>query len=152
MKRVLFVALIVVISGGCKKTMDKLEDSAYQPAGGAGQGTGGSGGAPQAVRGAVNRVVTAAELHDLHLFMKNAQLASGRVPNSTETWAALTQPGGNQKLVQLIQDGLLILVPNPGEEGLWAYSKEAPTQGGWVLTHSEPRRVTPQEFAQLQRN
>ena len=147
MKRsLLFVALTVVVSGGCKKYRDTEEPASSNNQAGSGFG------AEQAVRGAVNRVVTAAELHDLHLFMTNAKLTSGRVPTAQETWAALTQPGGNPKLVKLIQDGILVLVPNPQEEGLWAYSKEAPTQGGWVLTHSEPKRVTAQEFAQLARN
>jgi len=148
MKRsLLFVALTVVVSAGCKKYRNDPE-----PASTNNQQAGSGFGAEQAVRGAVNRVVTAAELHDLHVFMNTAKLSSGRVPTSQETWAALTQPGGNPQLVKLIQDGILILVPNPQEEGLWAYSKEAPTQGGWVLTHSEPKRVTAQEFAQLSRN
>ena len=146
MKRLmLFVALILAITAGCRKKHDTAEPVGNQGWGGGG----GGGGGVMGVRGAVDRVVTAAELHDLHLFMSNAKLASGRVPTSQETWAALNEPGGNQKLVSLIKDGFLILVPNPPEEGLWAYSKEAPTQGGWVLTHSEPRRVTAAEFAQL---
>lgn len=145
MKRsLLFVALTVVVSAGCRK---KSSDE--------GQYSGGGNptayGAEQAVRGAVQRVVTAAELKDLHVFMTNAKLSTGRVPTSQETWAAISQPGGNPQLTKLIQDGLLILVPNPQDEGLWAYAKEAPTTGGWVLTHSEPRRVTAQEFAALQR-
>jgi len=141
----LFVTLTVVVSGGCKKRRSDDEG----PYSGGGNPTG--YGAEQAVRKAVDRVVTAAELKDLHLFMTNAKLSNGRVPTSQETWAAISQPGGNPQLTKLIQDGLLILVPNPPEEGLWAYAKEAPTTGGWVLTHSEPRRVTPQEFAALQR-
>jgi hypothetical protein len=140
----LFVALILAISAGCRKYTRDPEPAPAGNQGGAGFG------AVQGVRGAVDRVVTAAELHDLHLFMNTRKLSTGRVPTGQETWSALSQPDGNPKLVQLIKDGILILVPNPKEEGLWAYSKEAPTQGGWVLTHSEPRRVTAQEFAQLQ--
>lgn len=83
--------------------------------------------------------------------MTNAKLNLGRVPTSQETWQAISAPGGNAKLADLIKNGKLVLVPNPQEEGLWAYDVDAPTKGGWVLTHSEPRRVTPQEFAQLQR-
>jgi len=143
----LFVALTVVVAGGCKKYRSNTDDSPPPNSGGAGGGFG----AEQAVRKAVDRVVTAAELKELHLFMTNAKLAMGRVPTAQETWAEINKPDGNRQLAKLIQDGLLILVPNPGEEGLWAYAKEAPTTGGWVLTHSEPRRVTPQEFAALQR-
>jgi hypothetical protein len=144
MKRLLlFVALAVAVAGGCKKT------SSDGPYSGGGNPT--PEGAAQAVRKNVEQIVDAAELHDLHLFMTNAKLSSGRVPTSQETWEALNRPDGNRKLVQLIQSGTLILVPQPQEEGLWAYEKDAPTRGGWVLTHSEPRRVTPAEFANLQR-
>ena len=141
MKRsLLFVALTVVVSGGCKK---KSSDDEGQYSGG-GNPTG--YGAQQAVRGAVNRVVTQAELHDLHLFMNTVKGASGRVPTSQETWDALSRPDGNRKLVQLIQDKVITLVPSPQEEGLWAYGTEVPTSGGMILTHSGVERVTAQDF------
>ena len=140
----LVVALVIGMSGGCKKKKDDEGDYS-------GGGNPTPMGAAQEVRGAVNRVVTAAELKDLHIFMSNAKLAMGRVPTSQETWTEINKPDGNRQLAKLIQDGILVLVPNPPEEGLWAYAKEAPTAGGWVLTHSEPRRVTAAEFAELQR-
>jgi hypothetical protein len=145
MKRLLlFVALTVVVAGGCKKKSN--DDGPYS-----GGGNPTPEGAAQAVRKSVEQVVTAAELHDLHLMMNTAKLSSGRVPTAQETWEALNRADGNPKLRKMIQDGLIVLVPNPQEEGLWAYDKNAPTTGGWVLTHSEPRRVTAAEFAQLQR-
>lgn len=139
MKRLLlFVALIVVVSGGCKK---KADDGPYS---GGGNPTG--YGAEQGVRGAVKRVVTAAELHDLHLMLNTAKGASGRVPTAQETWSLLNQPDGNRQLVKLIQDKVITLVPNPQDEGLWAYGTEAPTEGGWILTHDGPERVTAADF------
>ena len=42
-------------------------------------------------------------------------------------------------------------VPTPGDEGLWAYEKDAPTKGGWVLTQVGESRVSAAEFANLQR-
>lgn len=146
MRQFLLIALACLVAVGCKKYRD---DSSDAPAGGGGGGGGAGFGPVQAVRGAVDRTVTAAELHDLHLFMTNAKLSLGHVPTSQETWQSISGPGGNPKLTELIKSGKLILVPNPQEEGLWAYDKDAPTMGGWVLTHSEPRRVTAQEFAQL---
>src|SRR5262245_25757305 len=146
MKRLLlFVALTVVVSGGCKK---KKDDDAGQYSGG-GNPTG--YGAEQAVRKNVERTVGAIEMHDLHLFMHDFKGSNGRPPTSTETFNAVKQ-SGNHKLAQMIQDGLIVLVPNPPEEGLWAYAKEAPTTGGWVVTHSGESRMTPQEFAGLQRH
>jgi len=140
MKRsLLFVALTVVVSGGCKKKSD--DEGQYS-----GGGNPTVMGAEQAVRGAVNRVVTAAELHDLHLFLNNAKGASGRVPTSQETIAALGQPDGNRQLSKLIQDKVITLVPNPQDEGLWAYGTEVPAEGGWILTHSGAERVTAADF------
>lgn len=136
----LVVALAIAMSGGCKKKKDS-DEGQYS---GGGNPTG--YGAQQAVRGAVERTVTQAEMHDLHLFMNTAKGASGRVPTSQETWEALNKPDGNRKLVQLIQDGLIILVPSPQEEGLWAYDKNASTTGGIILTHSGVERVTAQDF------
>ena len=139
MKRLLFVALAVVVSAGCKKTPSD-----------AGQYSGGQNptvmGAAQGVRGAVERIVTAAELHDLHLFMNTAKLSMGHTPTSQETVEELSKPNGNPKLMQMIKDQKIILMPTPGDEGLWAYAKEAPTHGGWILTHNGPERVTAQEF------
>ncbi len=141
MKRLLIVALCLLTGVSCKK--EKPADPG--PYSGGGNPT--PLGAAMAVRGAAKRIVLAAELHDLHLFMTAAKGASGRTPTSQETLAAMSQPDGNRKLVELIQAGNIILVPTPGDEGLWAYSYEAPTQGGWILTHAQPEQVTAQEFA-----
>jgi hypothetical protein len=142
MKRMIVVALACLGSLGCPKGSAPPDKS--------GQYSGGGnptvGGAVQAVRGAATRIVTAAELHDLHLFMTNARAALGRVPTSHETLAELSRPDGNRKLVSMINDGTIVLVPNPAEEGLWAYSKDARTAGGWILTHAQPEQVTAQEF------
>jgi len=135
----LVVALVIGMSGGCKKKKD--DEGQYS-----GGGNPTVHGAEQAVRKAVERTVTQAELHDLHLFMNTVKGASGRVPTSQETWEALNRPDGNRKLVQLIQEGLIVLVPTPQEEGLWAYDKNAPTAGGIILTHSGVERVTAQDF------
>jgi hypothetical protein len=147
MIRVLGLLAIGLLATGCKKAMNNLEKQTAETGG---QYSGGGNptvyGAQQAVRGAAVRTVTTAELHDLHLFMTQAKLASGRTPTSEQTWNALNQPDGNRKLVALIQDGTIVLVPNPGEEGLWAYGKDAPTMGGMVLTHNGVERVTADEF------
>jgi hypothetical protein len=147
------MAVLCVGLAGCKKSMDNLEKQGYESGNSSNSGpySGGGnptvGGAAQAVRGAATRIVTAAELHDLHLMMNTAKLSSGKVPTKQETWDALNRPDGNQKLRSMIQDGSIVLVDNPQEEGLWAYAKEAPTQGGWVLTHGGAERLTAQEFA-----
>src|SRR3954453_18972844 len=110
----LFVALTVVGAGGCKKYRSNSDDTSNPPSGGGG---GGSGGAPQAVRGAVQRVVVENDLHQLHLFMGNAKASLRPVPTAQETLAELSRPDGSREIVKLIQDGSLVLVPNPQEEG-----------------------------------
>lgn len=145
------VAVLCVGLAGCKKSMDNLEKQGYDSGNSSGPYSGGGnptvGGAAQAVRGAATRIVTAAELHDLHLMMNTAKGVTGRVPTSQETWTELGRPDGNQKLLAMINEGAIVLIPNPQEEGLWAYAKEAPAQGGWVLTHNGPERLTAQEYA-----
>jgi hypothetical protein len=139
------VAVVLCVGlAGCKKKMNNdSSDSSGQYSGG---GNPTVGGATQAVRGAATRIVTAAELHDLHLMMNTAKGASGRVPTKQETWNALNRPDGNPKLLALVQDGTLVLVDSPQEEGLWAYDRNARTQGGWILTHNGAERVTAHDF------
>jgi hypothetical protein len=140
------VAVVLCVGlAGCKKAMnnDSSESSGQYSGGGNPTGYG----AQQAVRGAVNRTVTAAELHDLHLMLNTAKGASGRVPTSQETVGMLNRPDGNPKLREMVNDGTIVLVAAPQEEGLWAYDKNARTQGGWILTHNGAERVTAQDFA-----
>jgi hypothetical protein len=147
MKRLLlFVALTVVVAGGCKKYTSSSEDSSGPSGGG---GLGGDNAAVMAARRVP--IVTAIEMKDLHLMMNTAKLSSGHVPTSQEVWTALNQPDGNSQLRKFIQEGLIIVVPNPPEEGLWAYEKDAPIKGGWIITHNGESRVSPAEFANLQR-
>ena len=143
MKRsLLFVALAVVVAGGCKKT------SSDGPYSGGGNPT--PEGAAQAVRKQVETVlVTEVELRNLHQFMYNRYASTGQVPNSQETFAEVSQPTGDRKLVRLIQEQKLILVPNPTPEGVWAYEKDALTRGGFVLTQQGIERKSAQELSQM---
>ena len=109
----LFVALTVMVGGGCKKMMDSPE-----PAPSGGNSSGGAGGAVMAVHGAVQRVVVENDLHQLQIFMTNARASLGHVPTSQETLTELSRPDGSRDLVKLIQSGALVLVPNPTDEGL----------------------------------
>jgi hypothetical protein len=140
----LFVALTVVVAGGCRKT-----SADAGPYSGGGNPT--PEGAAQAVRQNVKRAVTGIEMHDLHLMMNTMKLSSGRVPTSQEVMDALGRPDGNRQLLKFIQDGEIVVVPNPPEEGLWAYAKDVPTKGGWVITHTGEFQATPAQYAELSR-
>ena len=138
------VAVVLCVGlAGCKKKSMNEPDTSSNYSGG---GNPTVGGATQAVRGAAARTVTAAELHDLHLMLNTAKLSSGRVPTSQETIAMLNRPDGNPKLRDMVNDGSIVLVGSPQEEGLWAYDKNARTMGGWILTHGGAERVTAQDF------
>ena len=146
--RSLVVGVAVVLRvglAGCKKAMNNSDSGESSgPYSGGGNPT--AGGAAQAVRGAVNRTVTAVEMHDLFILMNYAKGSTGRVPTKQETWNLLSQPDGNQKLRSMIQDSVIILVDNPQEEGLWAYAADVKTMGGFILTHVGEERVTTQDF------
>lgn len=125
MKRLLlFVALTVVVSGGCKKAMDKLENSAYQPASGANQGGGGGGGgggfgAEQAVRKAVTREDLLEALTQIRLFIDNASV-DGNMPSPETTYATLQREA--PKFAKLVADQKIILNPATTREQVWAYA------------------------------
>lgn len=156
MRRIAMIAccLAALTGQGCKKAMDKLESSATTPAKSspaAGPYSGGGNpsvdGATQAVRGAVERTVTQNELKQLHLFMYNAYTADGQVPVSTATYQVIYKE--DQKLYNLIKDGLVVLVERPTPEGVWAYVREAPERGGLVVTQQGVDRMTAAQFAAL---
>jgi hypothetical protein len=102
-------------------------------------GGGGGGGAVQAVRGAVQRVVTQAELKSIQLFIDTASAASGRMPSTAETLAAIRQ--SDAKLAGLIDDGTIVLHPATVREAVWAYEAKALSAGGLVLTNSGVERM-----------
>ncbi|WP_157369432.1 hypothetical protein [Zavarzinella formosa] len=152
----LSVCVFAGLSAGCKKAMDKIESAATTPSSSSpapsssGPYSGGGNptvlGATQAVRGAADRTVTLNELNNLKLFMYNAYSANGQVPDSRTTFDLLKE---DQKLYNLVKDGLVVLVSNPTPEGVWAYVKEAPTTGGFVVTQQGVERMTPQQFQAL---
>lgn len=154
-KLMCFAAFLMALApGGCKKAMDKLESSATTPAKNSaspGPYSGGGNptvdGATQAVRGAVERTVTQAELKSLHLFIYNAYSVEGRVPDSTTTYNVIYKE--DQKLYNLIKDGFVVLVPNPTPEGVWAYVREVPERGGMVVVQQGVETMTPQKFANM---
>ncbi len=145
------------LGAGCKKAVDKLESQATKtsdtaPAASAGPYSDGGNpsvsGAAQGVRKAADRVVTDNELKQLHLFILNAQdPESGRLPDSTVTYGVIYKE--DRKLYNLIKDGLVVLTPNPTPDGAWAYVKEAPTTGGFVVTRQGVETMTAAQFQAL---
>ena len=129
------IAMVLIFAAGC---MPKKPGATSTSAGHSGGG-GGGGGAVQGVRGAVQRHITAVEMHELHIYIENYSGATGRMP-AKETILEVVKKE-NPKLYQMLQDGSIVLTGLQSREGIWAYQKDAPTQGGWVLSQNGEERL-----------
>ncbi len=78
--------------------------------------------------------LTLAELKDLHLYMDTASGVTGKLPDKETTVAALKMEKGAVNLVKAIEDGSLVLTGATSRDDVWAYEKNAPVSGGYVLT------------------
>lgn len=122
MKRLLlFVALTVVVSGGCKK---KKDDTG--PYSGGENPTG--MGAVQAVRGAVSRDEILNALKQIQLFIENASV-DGTMPPPETTLAALQKEA--PKYAKWVNEGKITLNRASTREEVWAYAQLP--QGNWAV-------------------
>jgi len=157
--RIFVIAICVAVSlVGCKKKVAPLANApastlpanatVVTPAPGSGVvvNAGGGGGAVQAVRGAVRRTVTMNDLQQIRIFIDNASLASGRMPSTQMTYAALKQE--SPSIATLIDEGVLTLNNATTREQVWAYETDALKQGGQVLTGSGVERMDAETLAQ----
>jgi hypothetical protein len=88
----------------------------------------------------LDRALTSNDLNSLKQFMDNHRATTGKYPaNMTELKQAFGNEG--QKLFQLIQDGVLVMTWNTGEQGVLAYDKRALDSDGMVLTTSGIQRM-----------
>lgn len=114
--------------------------------------SGGSGnldpvlGPVQAGRRGAQKVVTFKEFEDLKIYLNDASLVSGRMPTKDEIIAATKQ--GHPKVYQAIMDGQIVLTGASSREAVWAYQKDAPKNGGIVLTSSGVETMSAQQLRQ----
>ncbi|MCX7700143.1 MAG: hypothetical protein N2039_04640 [Gemmataceae bacterium] len=108
-----------------------------------------AGGLVSQIKDKAEQMVTAVEMKDLHLFMDAASAVEGRLPNADVIREAVAKE--NPQLAKLLQDGRIILTGIRQREGVWAYEKDAPEKGGWIIDQSGPRQVTAEEFQRLVR-
>jgi hypothetical protein len=144
MRKVLLIALMLVLLVGCRKGRRASTGSpappsdpnagmaVHAPTGvviNSGSG-GGSGGAAQAVRKAVLRTVTRNELRNIHQFMESASSAStsGQLPTPEEVLQVLQRE--DRKAFELVKEGAIVLTGTRSRENIWAYAKEPQVYGG----------------------
>jgi hypothetical protein len=123
--------LTSVLCSGCKRptfppTSEKKEDQSL-----AGR-----------IAGKVRQTVTAIEMHDLHLFIET-QAIDGMPDAATIRDYAKKE---NPKLSKLLEDGTIVLTGIKHRQGVWAYEKDAPTKGGWVVTDKGEQQMTAEEL------
>jgi hypothetical protein len=93
---------------------------------------GGSGGAVQAVRKAVDRTKVRAVLADLRLNIDSFEVANGRMPTPQETLAMVRQ--ANSDYAKLIDDKAIYLHNARTRQDVWAYEGKPPGSTYLVLT------------------
>ena len=88
----------------------------------------------------LDRALTSNDLNSLKQFMENYRATSGKYPaNMNELKQAFGNEG--QKLMKLIEDGVLVMTWNTGDSGVLAYDKRATVSDGMVLTTSGVERM-----------
>jgi hypothetical protein len=134
----LIALMFVLVLTGCKRgprppTSPKAEDPVVA--------------AVQGVNRAVKRSVTLQEMHDLHLTIEQAYGEMGMMP--TKEFVLDLEKKENRKLYTMLQDGLIVLTGTKVHESVWAYEKDAPTAGGYILSHNGPERLMSAEEVKL---
>jgi hypothetical protein len=94
----------------------------------------GGGGAGQAVRGTAKKTVDMNDFRQIHTFIEYASGATGRMPTTEQTRAALKQE--SPEIEQKIYEGLIVLCAAKNREEVWAYEAKALESGGLVATHN----------------
>lgn len=140
MRRGLLLIAVGFVVCGCVRSKSGTTSPATSP-----KSSGGDVGfgAVQKVRGAVQRAVTQNEMKGLHLFIENASAATGRMPTKDQVMDTVKKE--DAKLYQFLQDGLIVLTDIKTREGIWAFEKDAATNGGFILSQNGVERLTADE-------
>jgi hypothetical protein len=88
-------------------------------------------------------------LTQLRIFIESASLATGQMPTKQQVVDELKRSPDAKAIVALIEDGSIVLTNLKQREGVWAYEKLAPTQGGNVVTHTGLERMTAEQLNNL---
>ena len=151
---VLFVALMVVVSGGCKKAFDNLEKQGYEsghPKDGGpgvsvgGGGGGGAGGGVMAVRSRITREEARIAMEQIRLFIDTAS-SDGTMPSVETTYAALQREA--PKYAKMVADRVIVLNPARSRDDVWAYTEVLANNIVVAATASGIEEWTPETLRQ----
>lgn len=79
-----------------------------------------------------SKAVDANMMKQIHTYIEYASGASGKMPSTQETVAALQLEA--PAIAALVNDGTIVLNPVRSREEVWAYEKKAYESRGWVAT------------------
>jgi hypothetical protein len=140
MTRLAILMLIIASPLGCQNNT-----SSDSPKGVADRNNNPGGGVVQSVRGAPGHLLNANDLRNLHLFLESASAETGQLPDKQTIIANLKGDRDAAKLVKAIEDGYIVLTGNRQRESIWAYEKNADTNGGWVVSNMGPDKLSAAE-------
>lgn len=84
--------------------------------------------------------VSEADVKEVWIFIENRSASKGAMPSTQEVLAALTMV--KAAAAELVQSGSIVLTGAHHREAIWAYEKNALTQGGWVATQNGVENLT----------
>lgn len=104
-------------------------------------------GVVEKVHSKIKESIDAQELHGLQQFIAYHEVEFSRMPTKNEIVAFAKKE--NPRLSKLLQDGTIVLTGTKTRDSVWAYEKDAPTKGGWVVTGSGESKMTAEELKKL---
>lgn len=91
--------------------------------------------------------LNAIQCHDLQLFIAQMEITDGRMPTKQEILDYAKKE--NPKLYKLLDEGAFVLTGTKARESVWAYEKDADTDGGWVINHTGEQKLKAEEVRKL---
>lgn len=106
-----------------------------------------AGGIISQIKDRVDDTVTGEMMKDLHLYiLQEETLGQMPTPEQIREYGKTT----NKKLGELLDKGIIALPEKLTRNGVWAYQKEASSNGKrWVIIQAGPTQMMPEEFKQL---
>ncbi len=135
MRTILVVAVTCLLWTGCEPPPPKPTKPSKE-----------TGGVIGEILDKPRQIVTMEEMHDLHLYMAGEEV-NGQMPTKEMVFAYAKKD--NPKLWKLLDSGAIVLTGTKNRDSLWAYEKDAPTKGGWVVDGRGQTKMSAEEVQKL---